>query len=319
MGISLVVPNPDLVKCNLDTAKTMLNTHFIKVKFRLQLRSDDFQKHSDTEEQPETDTSPVPIFSCPEDGCVTEYQRVSSLQQHLYLGKHERALEHATLLDRAVLGYADRLQEQSGGIPQIQQVRKRLNPSNHPCLPMGWALKSSHVKRTRFTEKQRDYLSSKFRIGETTGQKADAASVSKSMMTARDSNGKRLFTSSAFLTGQQVSNFFSRLSSKRKLEDGEVTDSEIEENQNIKNEEAFCELRSEILQQVALTHPICYDCYDICELIANSKLSNFAIQMLQKICEHFDIPTTDIKVKRKAPYIERLIAFGKKCTCQGSL
>ena len=139
---------------------------------------------------------------------MKEYQRFSSLQHHLDFGKHERALEHATLLDRAVLGYADRLQEQSSGIPQIRQVRKRLNPSNLPCLPMGWALKSSHVKRTRFTEKQRDYLSSKFRIGQATGQKADAASVSKSMMTARDSNGQRLFTSAEFLTSQQVSSFF---------------------------------------------------------------------------------------------------------------
>ena len=127
---------------------------------------------------------------------------------------------------------------------------------------MGWALKSSHVKRTRFTEKQRDYLSSKFRIGQTTGQKADAASVSKSMMTARDNNGQRLFTSAEFLTSQQVSSFFSRLSFK--LGDGEMTDSDIEENQNAENEEALCELRSEILQEVALTHPICYDCYDIC-------------------------------------------------------
>ena len=122
-----------------------------------------------------------------------------------------------------------------------------------------------------------------------------------------------------FLTSQQVSSFFSRLSSKRKLEDGEMTDSDIEENQNAKNEEALYELRSEILQEVALTHPICYDCYNICELIANSKLSNFAIQMLQKICQNFDIPITDIKVKRKAPFIERLIDFGEKCTCQGSL
>ena len=103
---------------------------------------------------------------------------------------------------------------------------------------MGWALKSSHVKRTRFTEKQRDYLSSKFRIGQTTGQKADAASVSKSMMAARDSNGQRLSTSVEFLTSQQVSSFFSRLSSQRKLGDGEMTDSDIQENQNAKNEEA---------------------------------------------------------------------------------
>ena len=137
---------------------------------------------------------------------MREYQIFSSLQQHLDLGKHKRALEHAILLDREVLGYADRLQGQSYGIPQIQKVRKRLNPSNLPCLPMGWALKSSHVKRTRFTEKQRDYLASEFRIGQTTGQKADA--VSKSLMTARDSNGQRLFTSAQFLTSQQVSSFF---------------------------------------------------------------------------------------------------------------
>ena len=90
-------------------------------------------------------------------------------------------------------------------------------------------------------------MSRKFRIGQTTGQKADAASVSKSMMTARDSNGQRLFTSAEFLTSQQVSSFFSRLSSKRKLGDGKMTDSDIEENQNEKNEEALCELRSEIL------------------------------------------------------------------------
>ena len=70
---------------------------------------------------------------------------------------------------------------------------------------MGWALKSSHVRRTRFTEEQKDYLTSKFRIGETTGQKADAVSIAKSMMTARDSSGNRLFTSSEFLTGQKVS------------------------------------------------------------------------------------------------------------------
>ena len=242
----------------------------------------------------------------------------SSLQHHLDLGKHKRALENETLLDRAVLDYADRLQEQFCCIPQIQ-VTKRLNLTTQSSLPMGWALKSSHVRRTRFTEKQKDYLTSKFRIGETTGQKADALSVAKSMMTARDSNGNRFFASSEFLTGQQVSSFFSRLASKRTLENDEMTGSDIVENQNVDDEEAFSELRSKILQEVDLTHPICYDSYNICELIADSKLSKFAIQMLQNICEHFDIPITDIKIKSKAPYIERLIAFGKKCTCQGKV
>ena len=79
-----------------------------------------------------------------------------------------------------------------------------------------------------------------------------------------------------------------------------MTENDFEENQNVENEKAFHEMRSEVLQEVALTHPICYDKYNICELIANSKLSIFAIQMLKDICEHSDIPITDIKVKRKA-------------------
>ena len=56
-----------------------------------------------------------------------------------------------------------------------------------------------------------------------------------------------------------------------------MTESDIEENQNVEDEEAFSELRSEILQEVSLSHPICYDSYYICELIADSKLSKFAI------------------------------------------
>ena len=86
------------------------------------------------------------------------------------------------------------------------------------------------------------------------------------MITAGDSNGNRLFSSSEFLMSQQVSSFFSRLSSKRKLEDDEMMESDFEENQNVENEKAFDELRSEVLQEFALTHPICYDRYNICEL-----------------------------------------------------
>ena len=43
-------------------------------------------------------------------------------------------------------------------------------------------------------------------------------------------------------------------------------------DKNVKNERALCESRSEFLQEVALTHPMCHECYDICALTANSKL-----------------------------------------------
>ena len=74
---------------------------------------------------------------------------------------------------------------------------------------MRWALKSIQVRQTRFTENQREYSSSKFLIGETVGQNVDAVSVARSIMTTRDSNGNRIFSTSEFLTSQQFSSFFS--------------------------------------------------------------------------------------------------------------
>ena len=185
---------------------------------------------------------------------------------------------------------------------------------------MGWALKSSQGRRTkRFSEKQKNYLSSRFSIREVTGQKADAASVAKAMMTARDVNGERLFTSSEFLTSQQVASYFSRLASKRTLKDQEReeedSDVEIDQREAAENEDDFSGLRSDVLEQLAISHPIYYDCYNLCELIKNAKISNFAIPVLQDICRHFDISVADITKRRKAPYVDRIVAYCKDCPC----
>ena len=138
----------------------------------------------------------------------------------------------------------------------------------------------------------------RFSIGEVTGQKADAAFVAKAMMTAKDVNGKRLFTSSEFLTSQQVASYFSRLASKRTLKDHEREEEdsgvEIDQREVAENEDDFSGLRSDILEQLAISHPIYYDCYNLCELIKNAKISNFAIPVLQDIFRHFDNPVADI-------------------------
>jgi len=256
------------------------------------------------------------LFPCPEEGCVKTYQRFSALQLHMDCGKHQRSLEKETLYDKAVRGYSVRLDEQFGAVPQMQQFTTNETVLERPHLPMGWALKSTQTKR--FTEKQKNYLSDKFRMGETTGQKANAASVAKAMMIARDSNGDRLFCSDEFLTSKQISSFFSRMSSKRTLPD-EMTDLDnVKERNAAEKESAFNDLGNQIMEDVALVHPIFYDSYNLCELIASLKLAKFSIQMLQNICEYFDIPSQDIKSRRKAPYIERIVAFGKKCSCKCS-
>jgi Arf-GAP/Rho-GAP domain/ANK repeat/PH domain-containing protein 3 len=74
---------------------------------------------------------------------------------------------------------------------------------------MGWALKSSS-KKAPFSKKQKDYLIEKFQIGEKNSQKADPACVARAMMTARNVNGERMFTSNG-ISIEQSSSVFSAL------------------------------------------------------------------------------------------------------------
>ena len=75
-------------------------------------------------------------------------------------------------------------------------------------------------------------------------------------------------------------------------------------------------LTSEVVQEMAVQHHITYDIYNICELSANMKLSKFAISVLKDICGHLGIDITDICVKRKQPYIDRLNRFCDSCVCR---
>ncbi len=96
------------------------------------------------------------------------------------------------------------------------------------------------------------------------------------------------------VTSQQISGFFSRLSTQ-----------ELHRR----------EIRAHVQDEVCISHPICYDQYNICELVQKSKLSHSVhSKMLQKICETFHI--THVTEKRKAPYIAKLVELVRGCSCQ---
>ena len=116
------------------------------------------------------------------------------------------------------------------------------------------------------------------------------------------------------MTSQQVASFFSRLAAKRRLAD--VTSGSDEEADDAETESALEELSNAVMREVSLEHPIVYDCYNICDLISSSKLSSFSIQMLKEFCSFFEIDTSHVKVRRKKPYLDLLVAFGKDCSCQ---
>ena len=246
----------------------------------LQSRSTKPETMSSLDESPDDTASPQ-LFFCPEEGCIKSYQRFAALQHHLDIGKHERKLERETLLDKAVHGYAARLEKQTASVPQLQQCAESRTAPNQSLLPMGWALKTSQASRARFTDKQKNYLLSKFLIGEQTGQKLNASSVARSMMGARDENGDRLFTSNEFLTGQQIASYFSRLASKRALQSNHSSQSESDD-EIAEAEMILSDLRGEVLENVQPVHPISFEHYNLCELMAQAKLSNSRFQCLTK-------------------------------------
>ena len=127
------------------------------------------------------------------------------------------------------------------------------------------------------------------------------------MMSARDENGDRLFTSNEFFTRQQIASYFSRLVSKRAIQSSHSSQSESDDK-IAEAEMVLSHLRGEVLENIQALHPTSFEHYNLCELMAQAKLSTFEISMLNKKCDHFDI-----KGRKKAPYLSRIEEALKKC------
>ena len=65
------------------------------------------------------------VYSCPQEGCVRVFQRLSALERHLSLEKCTQSLERLSVMDLAKMGYKFRL-EQGGDanlkLPMLQRV-----------------------------------------------------------------------------------------------------------------------------------------------------------------------------------------------------
>ena len=262
-----------------------------------------------TETEEEHSASYEALFTCPEEGCTQTFLRHSSMMQHLDCGTHKRALENETLFDTAAQEYAEQLEGQAMVVPVVSTVSTRAGLTD--MQPMGWALKPRATRRTRFTANQKSYLSTKFKLGEQTGSKADPAAVARSMLYAKDATGDRLFSSDEFLTATQIAGFFSRLASKKTLENDD------QEGVEVAAHEACLErIVNEAASEIAPKHPMVYDAYNLCEMVSQKKLNEFSITVLKDICTSFDIDTAGITVRRKKPYIDKIQSLCQECACQ---
>ena len=77
-------------------------------------------------------------------------------------------------------------------------------------------------------------------------------------------------------------------------------------------------VHTEVLNEVALRHPIVFDVFNLCDMHGSGKLRQLSLAMLLSICEHFDIYAENIKGQRKAPYLSLLGEFFESCDCHHS-
>ena len=131
------VPDQDEVPTlECSAASENIKANFVPIKPRRAEVAKTSQKHQDSTDEGTDDSSEESrdsttknIFFCSEEGCIKSYQRHSSLQKHLECGRHKYVLEYETLYDRAVLGYASRLEKGPSAVPQLldtESTRHRL-------------------------------------------------------------------------------------------------------------------------------------------------------------------------------------------------
>ncbi|RMX52493.1 hypothetical protein pdam_00025781, partial [Pocillopora damicornis] len=217
------------------------------------------------------------VFTCPQDGCVKVFQRLSSLEKHLSLEKRTKSLEKRSLLDLAKLDYKSRLEE--GTTSQVISFASfrdtREATSGEVEVKEGWALKPSK-KAYRFNQNQGDYLNAKFTIGQTSGRKLDGDIVSREMRRAQGPDGYP-----SFLPRSSALHISHVAKVRRQTSD----DAEI---QAVVEEENFTMARETILS-ITLQHPITYDQYDLCAMAKGGSLERLKLGMLQNICQQLEL------------------------------
>ena len=173
------------------------------------------------------------------------------------------------------------------------------------------------------SKKVRDYLQKKFEIGQQTGRKEDPAQVADDMRRARNAKGERMFTRTEWLTKLQVQGFFSRLSARQRLTGrkeftpDEVTDDLDEETEeehaSRQDENAFNEIHDAAVSEIGVIHPVMCNVYNLCEMVAENKLSSFKVKMLREICTYFEIR---FKIRdTKSELVKKLTEMVLGCGC----
>lgn len=155
------------------------------------------------------------LYPCQVEGCTKIYQTYGNWIRHITLGEHTMRIERQVLRDFAIDEYARQIESSQlfssfANVAETQRNeddRATVDAAN--ALRVGWALKQKR-KVKRFSQKQKDYLTTKFNEGAETNRKYNPQDVAKNMR--RD---PQFPSRDDWLTATQIASFWSRLSAQR--------------------------------------------------------------------------------------------------------
>ncbi|XP_028417994.1 uncharacterized protein LOC114542718 [Dendronephthya gigantea] len=262
--------------------------------------------------------NPAQLFECSVHGCLEAFDTFEQLELHLDVGQHnfsklkqfdairrDWALKFASV----DIGYSKTC---SSNFTKLQT--SEVNATVSSSLQQGWAL-SKPRSNIRFSKKVKEYLTARFTLGERTGRKADPTQVASGMRTAKNESNERLFSRNEWLTKTQVQGFFSRLAVKCRKGQGviDLSDKQDEDVECLQEHSNRQDLVDLVNGEINVSHPICYDTYDLCERYLSNTLKEFNVSMLKTICGYFEIPVKSRD--KKQVLIDKLSDMIQECEC----
>ncbi|KAK3745380.1 hypothetical protein QZH41_001418 [Actinostola sp. cb2023] len=317
IGTGKVIPYKSLIVKSQGPTQLVTKEHFFAIRQSRAL------KPTNNKSPSESDESQL-IFACTEPGCNQAFARFADFELHLDVGEHVclQETEEKNVYDNIRRDWANRCTTVN-----VENTKSQLCSSNSTTnakdqqqltdspAAMGWALHKTRGGAVQFSQNIRDYLTTKFDLGEKTGLKADAEQVAKDMRNARTVDNQRIFTREEWLTKSQIQGFFSRLVSARRKRITTIISNEEEIDEDIQEQEQLAEV-SEVIEKVGLTHPIVYDVYNICQYYHSNKISSFNVNMLRDMCRHFQITFKFRDLKKDL--VSKVADLVKECSCSKS-
>ena len=257
VGKGIVIPYEDIIVKPQGSTDLVVDVDFFSVK--------EAQIHKATSRDEEQSSG---LFLCSEPGCQMVLQKISAeLESHLDVGEHCRVRRGSnTVYEKLRRGWAENNKEIGSALVAHTHEHRDKNEASDSCSDVrpGWALHKPHSQAVRFTDEIKQYLTTKFDLGERTGKKADPEKVAADIRPSRNLDSSQMLRRKDWLTKSQVQGFISRLTATRRSQGNQ--EKQLEDVYAEKEEQERHGVLESVSAQPSPRYPISYDSYCLCEL-----------------------------------------------------